>query len=117
MSTPSNPGHKAAIASKRYSRSGFALTLGSVGVMGFSLAIFLVLTAIETAAGYHTDPPALMFAPLLALPGVAIGAVVSWRTQLAWPFYVGFAVSLLPIVLAFVLPEAFDPTLGNSGSD
>lgn len=85
--------------------------------MGFSLAIFLGLTAIETAAGYHTDPPALMFAPLLALPGVALGSIIAWRTQLAWPFYVGFAVSLLPIFLAFVLPEALDPTLGNGGSD
>jgi hypothetical protein len=85
--------------------------------MGFSLVVFLGLTAIETAAGYHTDPPVLMFVPLLALPAVAFGSIVSWRTQLVWPFLVGALVSLLPIVLAFVLPEALDPTLGNGGTD
>jgi hypothetical protein len=85
--------------------------------MAFSLAVFLLLTAVETAAGYHTNPPALMFVPLLALPAVALGAAVSWRTQLAWPFFAGAVVSLLPIILAFVLPEVFDPTLGNPGAD
>jgi hypothetical protein len=49
---------------RRHSRSGgSALVLGSVGVMAFSLVVFLGLTAIETAAGYHTDPPVLMFVP------------------------------------------------------
>jgi hypothetical protein len=85
--------------------------------MSFSLLAFLFLTAIATAGGYHTHPPALMFVPLLALPGAVAGSVVSWRTKRAWPFYLGLAVSLLPIVLAFVLPEALDPTLGSRGSD
>jgi hypothetical protein len=103
---------------RRYSRSGgFILVLGSIGVMGFSLAVFLGLTAIETAVGYHTDPPALMFVPLLALPAVAFGSIVSWRTQLVWPFFLGALVSLLPIVLAFLLPEALDPTFGSGGAD
>jgi hypothetical protein len=102
----------------RSSRSGVVLTLCSFGVMTFSLTVFLFLTEIEaTVGGYHTNPPALMFVPLLALPGVALGSVVSWRTQLAWPFFLGAAVSLLPIVLAFLLPEALDPTLGANAAD
>jgi hypothetical protein len=118
MPTPSSTDNETtANASERYSLSGVALTLSSIGVMGFSLVAFLALTALEAIGGYHTHPPALMFVPLLALPGAAIGSVVSWRTKREWPFYVGLAVSLLPIVLAFVLPEAFDPTLGNRGSD
>lgn len=96
--------------------SVLALTLSTIGVTGFSLLAFLALTALETFGGYETDPAALMFLPLLALPGAALGSVLSRRTRREWPFWVGVVVTMLPVVLAFVLPEALDPSLGQ-GSD
>jgi len=113
MSTPSYTSR----IRDRYFLSPFSLTLGSIGATGFSLFVFLALTALETFGGYRTQPPALMFIPLLALPGATVGALFSWHTKRHWPFFLGLAVTLSPIVCAFVLPEVFDPTLGQAGSD
>ena len=39
-----------------------------------------------------------------ALPGAAVGAVVTHSTRRWWPFFLGLAITLLPIVLYIVLP-------------
>lgn len=83
-----------------------ALVLASVGITlcsGLALALVSLLMAI---GGSHPVGGTLgWIIVLLPLPGAIVGSVASVATGRWWPFWVGLALTCLPVVLTILLAE------------
>jgi hypothetical protein len=98
--------------------SRVVLAVASTTTMAFSLlcwafVAFFVWLGTEASAF-------MLLSPLLLLPATIAGSVLAWRRREWLPFYVGTAVSLLPVAVLILASIVFDPapsSLGAGGMD
>ncbi|HWB68761.1 MAG TPA: hypothetical protein VG518_02175 [Solirubrobacterales bacterium] len=71
-------------------------------VLSTVAAIAWVLLALEAFFAAPWDPQWLFCG--LALPSATIGSVATYTTRRWWPFFLGLAITLIPLVLFAILP-------------